>query len=307
MNYGTIIKEIGRGAKGARPLDTAAAADLFGAMLDGQVPDLELGAILLALRIKSETRDELLGFKQAMDARCARLTLPPGPRCVVLPTYNGARRQANLMPLVALLLVREGVPVLIQGRHDFETRTSPFELLAALDIPQAATAAAASRQLAQSGLACIQVEHLLPGLDRLLATRLRLGVRSCAHTMAKLLDPCLGRSVRVVAVTHPEYLERMDEVLRADGGRALLLRGTEGEIHANPRRTPELKSYREGRVDIAVEGEAGGTPPLPGQPDSPAVADNAALVRAMLSGEQPVPAAIRAQVAALAALARDPD
>lgn len=306
MNYGTLIKEIGRGAKGSRPLDTPAAAALFGDLLDGRVPDLELGAILLALRIKSETRDELLGFKQAMDARCAQLELPPGPRCVVLPTYNGARRQANLMPLVALLLVREGVPVLIQGRHDFETRTSPFELLAALDIAVAADAGAASRQLAQSGLACIQVEHLLPGLDRLLATRLRLGVRSCAHTLAKLLDPCLGRSVRVVAVTHPEYLERMDEVLRADGGRAMLLRGTEGEIHANPRRGPELKAYREGRVEIAVAGETGGAPPLPGQPDSPAVADNAALIRAMLAGEQAVPAPIRAQVAALAALARDP-
>jgi anthranilate phosphoribosyltransferase len=306
MNYGTLIKEIGRGAKGSRPLDTPTAAALFGAMLDGHVPDLELGAILLALRIKSETRDELLGFKQAMDARCAQLDLPPGPRCVVLPTYNGARRQANLMPLVALLLVREGVPVLIQGRHDFETRTSPFELLAALDIAVAADAGAASRQLAQSGLAYIRVEHLLPGLDRLLATRLRLGVRSCAHTMAKLLDPCLGHSVRVVAVTHPEYLERMDEVLRADGGRAMLLRGTEGEIHANPRRGPELKTYREGRVEIAVEGETGGAPPLPGQPDSPVVADNAALVRAMLSGELAVPAAIRAQVAALATLAREP-
>jgi anthranilate phosphoribosyltransferase len=44
---------------------------------------------------------------------------------VVLPTYNGARRQANLMPLVAQLLVREGVPVLIQGRHDFDARSGP--------------------------------------------------------------------------------------------------------------------------------------------------------------------------------------
>ena len=306
MNYGTIIKEIGRGAKGARSLDTAAASALFGAMLDGHMPELELGAVLLALRIKSESRDELLGFKQAMDARCARIMLPPGPRCVVLPTYNGARRQANLMPLVALLLVREGVPVLIQGRHDFETRSSSFALLAELGIPMADSAEAASRQLAQSGLACIQVANLLPGLDGLLATRLRLGVRSCAHTMAKLLDPCLGRSVRVVAVTHPEYLERMDEVLQADGGRAMLLRGTEGEVHANPRRGPELKTYREGRVEIAVAAEAGGAPPLEGLSDSPAIPDNAALVRAMLAGEIPVPAPIRAQVAALTTLARDP-
>ena len=43
MKYGPIIKEIGRGAKGARDLDTAAAAALFGDILDGVVPELELG------------------------------------------------------------------------------------------------------------------------------------------------------------------------------------------------------------------------------------------------------------------------
>jgi anthranilate phosphoribosyltransferase len=110
------------------------AESLFGDMMDGRVPDLELGAIILSMRIKAESTDELLGFQQALDARCARLAVPAGPRLVVLPTYNGARRQPNLMPLVALLLARQGVPVLIQGRHDFETRVSPFELLAALDI-----------------------------------------------------------------------------------------------------------------------------------------------------------------------------
>ncbi|MFU2488210.1 DNA-binding protein YbiB [Thauera sp. WH-1] len=303
MNYGAIIKEIGRGAKGARSLDTAAAASLFGDILDGKVPDLELGAILIAFRVKSEALPELLGFKQAMDARTAQVAVPDGPRCVVLPTYNGARRQANLMPLVALLLAREGVPVLIQGRHDFETRVSPFELLAALDLQPAADAAAAADQLATRRLACIAVDRLLPGLDPLLALRLRMGVRASGHTMAKLLDPCRGRSVRVVAVTHPEYLERMDAFLRLDGGRAMLLRGTEGEIYANPRRCPELKVYVEGEAGVGVAGEEGGAPPLAGLPDAPSVADNAALIRAMLAGEVPIPAPISAQVQALRTLA----
>lgn len=303
MNFAPIIKEIGRGAKGARALDRAQATATFAAMLDGSVPDLELGAILIALRIKSETLDELLGFKHAMDALGAKLQVPPGPRTVVLPTYNGARRQPNLMPLVAMLLARAGVPVLIQGRHDFETRVSPFELLAALDIHPAADADAAAAQLDGQRLSCVAVTTLLPGLDRLLALRPRMGVRSSAHTMAKLLDPCPGRSVRVVAVTHPEYLERMDEFLRADGGRAMLLRGTEGEIYANPRRCPELKTYVDGEGRIAVAGEEGGAPPLAGLPDSPSIADNVHVIRAMLAGEHAIPAPILAQVAALTELA----
>jgi anthranilate phosphoribosyltransferase len=57
MNLPAMIKEIGRGAKGARSLTAEQAEALFGAMLDGEVPDLELGAIVIALRVKSESLD----------------------------------------------------------------------------------------------------------------------------------------------------------------------------------------------------------------------------------------------------------
>ena len=304
MTYAPFIKEIGRGAKGAKPLTVDQAANLFGDMLDGQVPDLELGAIILSLRIKSESLDELLGFKRAMDARTAQVAVPDGPRCVLLPSYNGARRQPNLMPLVALLLAREGVPVLIQGRHDFDSRVSPFELLAALGIPLRADAASASAALASHKIAALPLDALLPGLDRLLALRPRLGVRNSGHTLAKLLDPMPGRSVRVVAVTHPEYLLRMDEFLRVDGGCAMLMRGTEGEGYANPRRRPALALYDGSGTVNTIEGEGGGAPPNPQVPDLPDVAGNAQLIRAMLDGSTPVPDPIRVQVDALIRLAR---
>lgn len=305
MTYAPIIKEIGRGAKGARSIDTTQAEHLFGDILDGRIPDLELGAVLIALRIKSESMAELIGFKQAIDARITRVPVPSGPRCVVLPTYNGARRQANLMPLVALLLARAGVPVLIQGRHDFETRVSPFELLAALDIHAAPSIEAAASALATHRIACIPLAQLVPGFDRLLGLRLRLGVRGSGHTMAKLIDPCKGRSVRVVSVTHPEYIERMNEFLIADGGRAMLLRGTEGEAFANPRRRPRMAVYLDGVSEVAFEAEEGGAPPLADLPDAPGVAENAALIRAIMAGEVTIPAPIQDQVKALIRLARE--
>ncbi|MBL8436478.1 MAG: DNA-binding protein YbiB [Zoogloea sp.] len=306
MSYAPFIKEIGRGPKGSKPLSVQQAESLFGDMMDGRVPDLELGAIILSMRIKAESTDELLGFQQALDARCARLEVPAGPRLVVLPTYNGARRQPNLMPLVALLLARRGVPVLIQGRHDFETRVSPFELLAALDIHPAASLAEAEARLADERLACLPLGLLAPGLEPLLALRPRLGVRNSAHTLAKLLDPAPGHSVRVVSVTHPEYLERMHAHLVAQGGVALLLRGTEGEAFANPRRRPRLEAFALGKAWDAFPAEEGGAPPLETLPDQPEVEANAALIRAMLAGSLPVPQPILDQVAALAELAGTP-
>ncbi len=303
MNYAPYIKEIGRGPKGSRPLTAAQAEALFGDMMDGKVPDLELGAIILSMRIKAESADELLGFQRAMDARTATLAVPAGPRTVVLPTYNGARRQANLMPLLALLLAREGIPVLIQGRHDFESRISPFALLAALDIHPAETLEAASAQLAERRLACLPLEQLTPALAPLLATRVRLGVRNSAHTLAKMIDPAPGRTVRVVSMTHPEYLERIHAHLVTLGATAMLLRGTEGEAFANPRRRPQLEVFQAGQARIALPAEAGGAPPVPGLEDDPAVDANARLIRAMLAGETPVPQPLLEQVDTLKQLA----
>jgi len=302
MQYAPIIKEIGRGAKGAKPMNEAQAETLFGDILDQRVPDLELGAILLSMRIKGEDANEIAGFKHAMDNRTAQIAVPAGPRCVVLPTYNGARKQPNLMPLVAMLLAREGVPALIQGRHDFESRVSPFELLQALGIAPAGDTAEAGTQLAARKLACIALTKLCPGLDALLALRRRVGLRNSGHTLAKLLDPCRGRSVRVIAVTHPEYLERMAGQLVREHGNAMLMRATEGEAYAHPRRRPRLLGYVDGVARVLFDQEEGDPLREPG--DGCSVADNAALIRAMLEGAQPIPQPVLDQVSALAQLAR---
>ena len=54
MNYAHFIKELGRGSEGARDMSMEEAQQLYGAMLDGGVPDLELGGIAIALRMKGE-------------------------------------------------------------------------------------------------------------------------------------------------------------------------------------------------------------------------------------------------------------
>jgi anthranilate phosphoribosyltransferase len=305
MNYAPLIKELGRGARGARDLSREQAETLFGEMLDGQVPDMELGAMLIALRVKGESADEVAGFLAAMQARTASLAAPAGPRTVLLPSFNGARKQANLMPLVAQLLAREGVPVLIFGRHDFDSRHSPFELLDALGLPASPSLAEAQARLASDRLAVLPLQMLNPGLNSLMALRPRLGLRNSSHSLAKLLDPFPpGRGVRVVAVTHPEYLDSMGQALpglTAGGGRALLMRASEGEAYAHLRRKAHLIGFQDGQ---AAPLHPADTADLD-WPPSPACepAENAALIRAMLDGTEMVPTRIAEQVAALHVLA----
>ncbi len=114
MAISQYIKEIGRGPRGSKPLTREQAADLFGQVLDGSVTDLEIGAFCLAMRIKGETPEEMCGFLDATHQRLARLPATSRPT-IVLPSYNGARKLPVLTPLLALLLAREGLPVLLHG------------------------------------------------------------------------------------------------------------------------------------------------------------------------------------------------
>lgn len=303
MNWSELIREVGRGTRGARDLDAATAEKLMGAMLDRQVPDMELGALLLSMRIKGESPQELAGFHAAMQARTARLDLPAGPRCVLLPSFNGARKTANLMPLVALLLARERVPVLIFGRHDFDSRISPFALLDALGLPTADSLQQAQTQLAAQRLAVLPLQALNPGLDALMALRPRLGVRNSGHSLAKLLDPGPGRCVRVVAVTHPEYLDSMSTLLPTISlaSPSLLMRACEGEAFAHPRRRPHLVGFTGGQAQPLHDPEAPEEDVLLLPEIEPAA--NAAVVRRMADGDLPVPRRVTEQVQALIKLA----
>ena len=272
-------------------------------MLDGLVPDLELGASLLSLRVKGESDEELLGFCRAVQST-TRTLKPAQKPIIVLPTYNGTRRQPNLLPLLALMLRDAGLPVLIHGRHDFDNRENPFPLFQACGIATANTPDAIGQALMDSNIALADIEVLNPDLNRLLSLRSRLGVRNTAHTLCKLLDPCPGHTIRVVNVTHPEYLMNMRTLLQAQQATALLMRGTEGEPFANPKRRPELLGFQHGNPITMFPAEEGGTPPIPGWPDSADLAQNVALIQSLRDAPARIPQPLLDQVTALKMLAK---
>src|SRR3954447_16333580 len=84
-----FIKEIGRGKKGARSMSRDDARQLYAAMLDGRVSDLEMGGIMLAMRIKGESIDEIAGFLDAAEDSFDKLNAPAGEYApIVIPCYN---------------------------------------------------------------------------------------------------------------------------------------------------------------------------------------------------------------------------
>lgn len=291
MGISQYLKEIGRGSQGARSLDRAQAADLFGQVLDGTVTDLEVGAFCIAMRVKGETAEEMCGFLDATQQRLRHVRAAGDQPVIVLPSYNGARRLPALTPLLALLLAREGLPVLVHGTSTEEGRVAVREVFEALDLP----AATAVPQLQAGRVAFVPTELLCPGLKRLLDARRAIGLRNSAHSLVKLMNPCAGPAVIVGSYTHPEYAVSMGEVFARMRATALLLRGTEGEAVADARRLPEMVGFVRGERFLLEQGRKGTLTDLPALPTGPDAQGAARYIADVLAGRVPVPASIALQ------------
>lgn len=295
-----FIKEIGRGKKGARSLTRDDAYQLYAAMLDGRVSDLELGGIMLAMRIKGESVDEIAGFLDAAEASFEQLPLPAGEYApVVIPSYNGSRQMANLTPLLALLLARQGVPVLIHGVTRDPGRVTTAEILQELGLGFSQSIAEAGASFAKREPAFLPIEVLAPRMARLLAMRRLLGVRNSTHTLVKIMQPFAGPALRLASYTHPEYLAMLTSyftgIAPVQRGDAFLMHGTEGETVANAKRAHEINWFHDGECTVLVQRQApvDELPPLPGANDA---VSTATWIQGALRGEQPVPAPILEQV-----------
>lgn len=298
-----FIKVIGRGKDGARSLARDDARALYAAMLDGCVSDLELGGILLAMRIKGESVEEIAGFLDAAEASFDKLCAPQGEQAslyapIVIPSYNGSRHMANLTPLLALLLARKGVPVLVHGVTQDPGRVTSAEIFEALGLAHSQSVQQAEACFAQHLPAFMPIAALAPRLARLLAMRRILGVRNSTHTLVKIMQPFNGPALRLTSYTHPEYLTMLTAYFTtaapAARGDAFLMRGTEGETVANARRAQQIDWFHDGECTTLAQTQPGSA--VPDLPEASDAASTAVWVQQVLRGERPLPASIAEQV-----------
>jgi len=294
------IKEIARGPHASRSLSREQTRELFAAVFAGDVADIALGAILAAFRMKGETVDEIAGMMDALAPHVLGLRLPARRALpLVLPSYNGARKLPNLVPLLAALLAREGVPVLVHGVAQEPGRVSSFQVLQFMGYPAARTLGEAERALEERHLAAMPLTLLSPALARVVEARARMGVRNSGHTLAKLLLPggvAADAACRLISVTHPNFMALTREYFAVAPGDALLMRGVEGEpvvrLHA-PQPIEEMRGALEPAEHAMGEGEADyALPPRE-------AGATAQWTRDVLEGKLAVPAAIAAQAAFL--------
>jgi anthranilate phosphoribosyltransferase len=298
MSIAVYLKEIGRGKEGARSLSAEHAHDLFSQVLDRTVTDLEVGAFALAMRIKGETTAELQGFVKAAHERC--MALPASKEgIVILPSYNGARKLPNLTALLAAQLARSGVSVLVHGPLLDPSRITTAQVWQALGWQMSSHANDISHCWTQNLPAFMPISSLCPSLSALLDVRWTIGLRNPGHTVAKLLCPWPASIpvAQVVNHTHPEYALSLTDYLMQSQGRALLMRGTEGEPVADARRQPRFDAFIKGErhLELSCQPQEGVLQTLPVLPDSRDADITANHIQDVLAGRQDMPNSIKQQ------------
>jgi anthranilate phosphoribosyltransferase len=222
---------------------------------------------------------------------------------VVIPSYNGSRQFPNLTPLLALLLAREGVPVLIHGLLNDPGRVTSAEILQLLGV-QPVTQQDDRHDLVLHSFekrkpVFFPIQWLAPRVHRLLEVRRVLGLRNSTHTLVKIMQPFTQPALRLVSYTHPEYLTMLSEYFStqapAQRGDAFLMRGTEGETVANAKRAQSVTWFHNNQSTVLVEKQSpvDELPPLPAASDAKTTAD---WIGEVLAQHQPVPEPIAEQV-----------
>ena len=241
MSLADHVRTLGRGPGRARSLTLDEARDAMALMLcDAAAPEA-VGALLMLLRMKGETAEEIAGFADAARAH-ARLPLRVD---LDWPSYAAGRtRGLPWFLLSARLVAQAGHRVLLHGWNGGDATVR--DGLAAAGIATARTADEAAALLDRDGIAYLPLEAAAPALFRLLSLRDVLGLRSCINTVCRMWNPC-GAPASVQGVFHPSYRLLQADAAALLGWHALsVIKGGGGEFERTPAKDISLFGVRDG-------------------------------------------------------------
>jgi len=240
-----FIKRVARGKHGSEHLNQAEARFIFSELLKPEADLLQLGAFLIAQRMKGEISSELAGFVNAAREHCPHFDVHHAPQGAVdLPCYAGKRRAAHIYLAAALQARDAGIPVFIHGVEHIEGRITAWKILEKQGVKRAETLAEAKCIMQIDGLVYMDLAEISPNLHRIYQLRSRLGVRSFANTVARLLNPmqCEGQLNGFFHTPYANYMAEANALLQQP--RSLIFMGAEGE--------PELYADRQKVVKMQI-------------------------------------------------------
>ena len=275
-----VLAHVAAGGK----LSEAEAEAAFDIIMSGNATPSQIGAFLMALRVRGESVDEITGAARIMRAKALTIDAPPGTIDTV-GTGGDASGTFNISTASALVAAGCGVPVAKHGNRAFSSRSGAADVLTALGVNIDADMAVVRRCLWEIGLCFLMAPRHHSATRHVAATRVELATRTVFNLLGPLSNPA-GVRRQVVGVFAPEWVRPMAEVLgRLGAERAWVVHGS-GIDEMTTAGITKVAEFNAGRViefDVLPE-EAGLSPARLEDLKGGEPAYNATLMREVLGG-----------------------
>ena len=232
LRFRELLGKVGSGEHTSVGLSREEAREAMDLMLNREATPAQLGAFLIAHRIRRPAPLELTGMLDSYRMHGPRLHTPGRrPLCFGVP-YDGRSRTAPLLPLVALCLAAAEVPVVLHGGSPMPVKygVTLEELFSTLGLPwRGLTLADVQQRLDRHGLALTHQPDHFPLAEQLVAIREDIGKRPPVASLELLWTPHQGEHLLVSGFVHPPTEQRAWEALQAAGEQDVLtVKGLEG-------------------------------------------------------------------------------
>jgi len=217
---------IGKVATGAA-LNREEAATAFEQMMAGEATPSQMGALLMALRVRGETVEEITGAVTAMRAKMLRVKAPPDAIDVV-GTGGDASGSFNISTCAALIVAGAGVPVAKHGNRALSSRSGAADVLAALGVNIDLAPEQIGHCIREAGIGFMFAPAHHPAMKNVAATRVELGTRTIFNLLGPLSNPA-GVRRQMIGVFSKHWTEPLAQVLNNLGADCVwVVHGSDG-------------------------------------------------------------------------------
>ena len=246
-----LIAKVASGA--ALTLEESAQA--FDRMMSGEATPSQMGGLLMALRVRGETVDEITGAVTTMRAKMLGVKAPPDAVDVV-GTGGDASGSFNISTCAAFIVAGAGVPVAKHGNRALSSKSGAADVLAALGVRIDLAPDAISRCIREAGIGFMFAPAHHPAMKHVGPTRVELGTRTIFNLLGPLSNPA-GVKRQMVGVFSRQWVEPIAHVLKNLGSeRAIVVHGSDGLDEITTAGPTRVASFENGKVrtfDIAPE------------------------------------------------------
>ena len=217
---------IAKAASGAA-LTREEASQAFDRMMSGEATPSQMGGLLMALRVRGETVDEITGAVETMRAKMLSVEAPRDAIDVV-GTGGDASGSFNISTCAAFIVAGCGVPVAKHGNRALSSRSGAADVLTALGVRIDLPPDAISRCIRQAGIGFMFAPAHHPAMKNVGPTRIELGTRTIFNLLGPLSNPANVKR-QMVGVFSKQWVEPIAQVLKNLGSeRAYVVHGSDG-------------------------------------------------------------------------------